>query len=102
MATTNPNATTKPASDRRLTLGPLLFFVLANVAFWLPHIMTSFVGVYWAALVAVVVFTLWVSFMPTTCMNGGLICSMVAMLVLFNTVGILLAAAIRFVVSLFA
>lgn len=40
--------------------------------------------------------------MPTTCMSGGLICSMVAMMVLFNTFGILLAAAIPFVVSLFS
>jgi hypothetical protein len=34
-------------------------------------------------------------------MGGGLICSTVGMVVLFNTFGILLAAAIRFLVSLF-
>jgi hypothetical protein len=100
MATAKPNTTGKPSSVLHLALGLLLFIVLANVAFWLPHVFTAFVGVYWGALVAVVVFVLWFGFMPTTCMSGGLICSMVAMLVLFNTIGVLLAAAIRFVVSL--
>ena len=52
--------------------------------------------------VAIAVFVLWATVMPTTCMSGGLICSLVAMAVLFNTIGIVLAAVIRFVVSLFS
>jgi hypothetical protein len=66
-----------------------------------PHSAISLVGLNWAAVVAVAVFFVWVTVMPTTCMNGGLICSIVAMAVLFNTIGIVLAAVIRFVVSLF-
>lgn len=81
--------------------GLFIFLTLGVVALLLPHISISFVGLYWAGVVAVVVFVVWVTVMPTTCMSGGLICSLVAMAVLFNTLGIVLAAGIRFVVSLF-
>jgi hypothetical protein len=41
-------------------------------------------GVYWAATVAAVVFGVWVSTMPCTCMSGGLLCSFVAMVKYHN------------------
>lgn len=68
----------------------------------LPYVSIAWVGLYWAAAGAVGVFILWVTVMPTTCMNGGLICSLVAIAVLFNTIGFLLGAGVRFVVSLFS
>lgn len=82
--------------------GVLIFLVLGVVALSLPYIATSFVGGYWAAAVAVAVLVLWFAVMPTTCMSGGLICSLVAMAIMFNTIGFVLVAAIRFVVSLFS
>jgi hypothetical protein len=81
--------------------GLVVFLVLAVIALLLPHISISFGGVYWGAGVAVALFVVWGGMMPTTCMSGGLVCSLAAMLILFNTIGIVLAAIIRLVVSLF-
>jgi hypothetical protein len=80
----------------------LVFFALGVLAVAAPLIAFKFAGSYWAALAAAVVLVLWFSVMPTTCMSGGLYCSLIAMLIFFNTVGILLFAAIRFAVSLFS
>ena len=82
--------------------GLIVFLALGIVALLVPHISIPFVGVYWAAVVAVAVFVLWGTVMPTTCMSGGLICSLVAMAIFFNTTGLVLAVVIRFVVSLFS
>ena len=82
--------------------GLFVFLALGIVALLVPHISIPFIGLYWATVVAVAVFVLWLMVMPTTCMSGGLICSLVAMAIFFNTIGLLLAAVIRFVVSLFS
>ena len=87
---------------RSALLGLYLFLVFAIAALVLPHAALLFWGVYWAALAACIVFVVWFGVMPTTCMNGGLICSLVAIMVLFNTVGIVLVALVKFTVSLFS
>lgn len=106
MTTDDSNATHEPSDEfsaqtKGVDWALILFLSLGVAALLLPHISLPFVGAYWAAVLAVAIFALWVMVMPTTCMNGGLIFSLVAMAVLFNTVGIVLAAAIRFAVSLF-
>ena len=97
-----PSDESQAPSNEGMDWGLVIFLTLGVVALLLPHISIPFVGLYWAAVVAVVVFVVWVTVMPTTCMSGGLVCSFVAMAVLFNTLGIVLAAGIRFVVSLFS
>jgi hypothetical protein len=107
MTTDESMAPHKPGNDsplavsKRVDLGLTVFLALGAVACLLPHVSILFVGVYWAVLVATAVFVLWSAVMPTSCMNGGLICSLVAMAVFFNAIGIALGASIRFVVSLF-
>lgn len=80
----------------------LALLALGVLALGLTHAAMVFLGVYWAGVAAVGVFVLWFSLMPTTCMNGGLVFSLVAMAVLCNTIGVVVAAAIRFVISLFS
>lgn len=97
-----PGRGLRSADHQRVNYGLLLFFVLGVLAVAAPQLAFKFAGPYWAALAAVAVFVLWISVMPTTCMSGGLYCSLVAMTILSNTVVILLFAAIRFAVSLFS
>lgn len=92
----------RPQNYEGIDWGLIVFLTLGIAALLLPYISIPFVGVYWAAVVAIAVFVVWVTVMPSTCMNGGLICSLVAMAVLFNTIGIVLGAAVRFLVSLFS
>ncbi len=81
--------------------GLIAFFLLGVTALGMPNISIAFLGVYWAAIVAVGIFAIWFTFMPTRCINGGLICSVVAIAVLVNTIGFVFGAVIRFVASLF-
>lgn len=87
--------------EKRFDGGLIVFLALAALVLLSPHIAIVFVGLYWAAVIAVGVCALWVTVMPTTCMNGGLICSCVAMAILFNTIAIVLGAIIGLVVSWF-
>jgi len=89
-------------NHRSALLGLYLFLVFASAALVLPHATLLFWGVYWAALAACIVLAVWFGVMPTTCMSGGLICSLVAIMALFNTVGIVLLALVKFTVSLFS
>ena len=97
-----PSSGQPSANDRTVDWGLLVFLALAALALVLPHASLSFVGVYWAALVAIAIFVLWFKVMQTTCMSGGFICSVVAMMVLFNTIAIVLVAMVRFVASQFS
>ncbi|QDU12113.1 hypothetical protein V202x_55380 [Gimesia aquarii] len=105
MVTEKSNTCSEPSDEvpaqsyEGIDWGLAIFLVLGVVALLLPHVSIPFVGVYWAAAVAVVVFVVWNTVMPTTCMSGGLICSLVAMAVIFNTLGIVLAVVIRLIVS---
>ena len=72
------------------------FLVLAIFAFLTPFLVIPFLGLYWGAAAAIAIFVLWVYLMPTTCMNGGLICSFVATMLLVNTICMVLFAVIRF------
>lgn len=82
--------------------GLIVISILAFVALLFPHFSNSFAGVYWAAAVAIAVWSFWVKVMPTSCINGGLIYSFLAITILLNTVGFMLIAIVRFVVALFA
>lgn len=88
-------------NQKRFDWGLLLFIALGVAALVSPHCAILFAGLYWAAVVAVGVCALWVTVMPTTCLNGGLICSFAAMAILFNTIAIVLGAIIGLVVSWF-
>jgi hypothetical protein len=81
------------ASHGPVDYGLYVFFALGVLAVAAPQLSFIFGGPYWAALAAIAVFVLWISVMPTTCMSGGLYCSLVAMAILFNTLGIVLFAA---------
>jgi hypothetical protein len=72
------------------------FLVLAVIAFLMPFLVIPLFGVYWGAATAIVVFMLWIYLMPTTCMNGGLICSFVATMLLVNTICMVVFSVIRF------
>ena len=98
----DPSREPKTRNHEGVDWGLFVFLALGIVALLVPYISIPFVGVYSAAVVAVAVFVLWVMVMPTTCMSGGLICSLVAMAIFFNTIGLVLAAVIRFLVSLFS
>jgi hypothetical protein len=82
--------------------GLLVFLTLGVAALLSPYALIPFVGVYWAAAAAVGVLLVWFAVMQTTCINGGLICSLVALAILSNTIGIVIGATIRFAASLLA
>ena len=69
------------SSDFSLLFLLLLFFA----AIATPIICLSVLGIYWTTLLAVGIFTLWVSTMPSTCMDGGFITSLFAMTLLVQT-----------------
>lgn len=85
---------------RRVDAGLYAFLALGTIALLSPHVVIVLAGVYWAALFAVILLVLWFSLMQTTCMNGGRICSLVAMMVLVNTVAIVLAASLKYLIQL--
>ena len=82
--------------------GLIVVLTLGLIPLLTPLIAIQYVGIYWAAVVAVVVFLIWCFVMPTTCMNGGLIFSILAMSLLFNTAIIITTAAVTFLISLFS
>lgn len=102
-----PNTCSEPGdqfptqNERGIDWGFALFLVLGVVALLLPSLSIPFVGVYWAAVVVVIVLVVWFTVMPTTCMSGGLICSLVALVILSSTLGIVLIAVARFIVSFY-
>lgn len=86
--------------DRRRDAGLLIFILLAVVALAIPHLALVFFGVYWSALIAVLVFILWVRTMPTTCRSGGLICSLVMLSIVGNTAGLTIVAIGRMILRI--
>jgi hypothetical protein len=80
--------------------GLAVYLALAVAAVLTPHVVAALWGVYWAATVATVVFGMWVSTMPCTCMSGGLLCSLVAMVIFVNAVVLLLASLGKALLSL--
>jgi hypothetical protein len=65
---------------------PLLFlFLLFLAAIATPVICLPVLGTHWTTLLAVGIFILWVSTMPSTCMDGGIITSFFAMTLLVQT-----------------
>lgn len=91
-----PATQNSPGVDR----GLLQFVALGSLALVLPLVVAVFAGVFWAAAVSMAVCVLWFTRMQTTCMNGGMICSLTAIAVICNTTGIVFAAGLRFVTSL--
>lgn len=84
-------------SEDRKSAGMSLFrfLALAVLAYLIPLVVISFLGVHWGAGVAILIFVVWVYVMPTTCMNGGLICSFVATMLLVNAIALVVAALVR-------
>lgn len=89
-------------SHERMQWGLIVFLALGMCAILTPHATVWVAGVYWGAVLAGVVLIVWVMVMQTSCMNGGLICSLVAMIILSNSLGIVLAAVVRYLVSTFS
>ncbi|WP_417393858.1 hypothetical protein [Gimesia chilikensis] len=82
--------------------GLIVVLTLGLIPLLTPLIAILYVGIYWAAVVAVVVFLIWCFVMPTTCINGGLNFSILAMSLLFNTAIIITTAAVTLLISLFS
>lgn len=76
-------------------IGQKWFLALAVLAFLTPFIVIPFLGVYWGAGAAIFIFVVWAYWMPTTCMNGGLLCSFVATMLLMNAIFMVVFAIIR-------
>jgi hypothetical protein len=70
-------------------------FLLAVLAFLTPFIVMPFLGLYWVAGVAILIFAVWASVMPTTCMNGGLIYSFITTMLLINAIFLVIFAILR-------
>jgi hypothetical protein len=79
----------------------IAFVSIAIAALLGPHISLTFIGVYWSAALSVAIFAVWFSVMQTTCINGGMICSLFAMAILLNTIGLVFLAVVRLIVTLF-
>ncbi|MEI8018839.1 MAG: hypothetical protein WCH39_11620 [Schlesneria sp.] len=84
-------------SEDRQSAGMSLFgfLALAVIAFLVPFVVVPFFGVHWGAGAAISIFVFWVYVMPTTCMNGGLICSFVATMLLVNAIAFVVATLVR-------
>lgn len=82
--------------------GLIVVLTLWLIPLLIPLFSFLYVGIYWAAILAVVALLIWCFVMPTTCMNGGLIFSILAMSLLFNTAIIITTAAVTFLISLFS
>lgn len=91
-----PSTRNSPGMD----WGLLQFVALGSLALVLPLVVALFTGVFWAAAVAMAVCVLWFTRMQTSCINGGMICSLMAIAVMCNTTGLVLAAGLRFLTSL--
>lgn len=89
-----------PQVTTRANSGIASYTLLAVVALILPHVLMRFAGDYAAAILAIAVSTVWVKFMQSSCLNGGMICALMSMAIVFNAVGFLLGALIRFARSL--
>ncbi len=72
----------------------LLFVVGALTA---PHLVGAVYGLYWAAAAGAGVVILWMATMPVTCMEGGLISSMIAMAILGNGAVLIFAVLARLI-----
>lgn len=90
------NGTSPESTDHWLHVS----LALALVALAAPHIVLWVCGVYWAVLVGLVVWIAWFATMPTTCVNGGFIFSLVGMSIALNATGLALLGVVKFVVSL--
>ena len=99
--TTNSNTPKKSESllpaENQKTLGidRNWFLALAVLAFLTPFIVIPFLGVYWGAGAATFIFVVWAYWMPTTCMNGGLLYSFIATMLLVNAIFIVIFAILR-------
>lgn len=90
-----PDSKLSSENSESAGIGLPSFLAFAVLAYLMPFVVITFFGVYWGAGAAIVLFVLWVYVMPTTCMNGGLICSFVAMMLFVNTIAIVIFALIR-------
>jgi hypothetical protein len=77
-----------------------LYLILAVLAIFGPAIVLPHVGLYWGALVYFTVAVLWLSTMPSTCMTGGLLCSMISMPIALAGLVVPLFAIGKFIMSL--
>lgn len=82
--------------DKLVDWGALAFLVLAVVAYFAPYLSAIIIGPYWAVAVAIVVAVLWFRNMQTTCINGAMICSLVAFAIAGNMVSTAVIAIIHF------
>ena len=89
-------------SPEPIDRGLVVALVLAVVAIAAAPATLFIAGIYWAALVALAVFLLWTSTMPSSCMNGGFIFSLVMLALLGNVLGTSLMALAKLVISLVA
>ena len=78
--------------------GFLIFSVIAIVG---PAVLAGIFGIYWGALAYFATAVVWMITMPCTCMNGGLIFSLMAMPIILGGLAVPLLAGIVYVVSRF-
>jgi len=81
-----------PLSRESAEWGLYIFLALAVGALALPFAVLPIIGVYWTAVIAVVVCIIWFRVMPTTCINGAFVCSLMAMMILVNAISMIVIA----------
>lgn len=81
--------------------GFIVYLLLAVGAITAPHVVAAMYGLHWAATTGAVVVILWSTTMPVTCMEGGLLSSMIAMAILCNAAVLIFASLARLVAPLF-
>ena len=75
----------------------LLLLVFALAAITVPAISIVYLGIYWATLVYVLVAIVWLLRFGCTCMNGGLIYSVLAMPIVFGAGVISVIALVKYI-----
>jgi hypothetical protein len=81
--------------------GMIAYTICAAVAWGLPIAIGVSFSIYWASVLAVLIFVTWIFVMPCTCQSGGLLSSLVAMALFITTVGYLVVAGVAFIGTVF-
>lgn len=74
----------------------LIILGLFAAAIATPFIILNLFGIYWAALSSFIIMIAWFSKLPTTCIGGGLIFSLLAFPILLSGIGYPIFAGIDF------
>ncbi len=95
-----PRALERQTPEQQSTSADVLFLLCTLIALIAPACSIMYLGLYGAALIAIIVAAAWLYLFPSSCMRGGLIYSLAALLIVCAALLMSLVAVVRSVYGL--